>query len=102
MSFWARAAAFGPNEARSLRFPNASRSYDDRRQCVSFWAHDAALEIVIHIDNDALRLIGPSVAEGEDDLLDVFDSRRPRIEAAAAKAYLKNRLTFHRLTVEDF
>jgi hypothetical protein len=29
----------------SLRFPNASRSYDSGQRRVRFWAHDEALDI---------------------------------------------------------
>ena len=44
-----------------LSFPNQSRSYDARQNCVRFWAYDQALEIPFFVNADALCGIDPTV-----------------------------------------
>src|ERR1700722_2372282 len=62
--WWSRKAydfPSGPNGAKrigmALHFPNASRSYDATRHCVSFWGYDSAFEIAFHLEEKALQQI---------------------------------------------
>ncbi len=86
----------------SIRFLNASRSYDATRRSVCFWGHDATFEITFNVEEDALRLISPQSHGGEAALLQAFDANRPRIETAAIKAYGRTRQSFYRLSGSDF
>lgn len=86
----------------TLSFPNASRSYDPTRRCVSFWGHDATFEIAFHVDADALRRISPQLTFDESALLQVFDGNRDRIERVAGTAYARRRQNHHTLSASDF
>jgi hypothetical protein len=86
----------------SIRFLNASRSYDASRRSVCFWGHDSAFEITFCVEEDALRLISPQAHRGEAGFLQAFDANRPRIETAASKAYGRTRQSFYRLSAPDF
>jgi hypothetical protein len=86
----------------SIRFLNASRSYDATRRSVCFWGHDATFEITFSVEEDALRLISPQSNRGEAGFLQAFDANRSRIETAATKAYGRSRQSFYRLSAPDF
>jgi hypothetical protein len=77
--------------AMALNFPNESRSYDSRKQCVRFWAHDASFEIPFFVNADALCRIDPKTDGGESSLLSAFDHNLDRIRAAAGRVYARDR-----------
>ena len=75
----------------ALNFPNQSRSYDSRKQCVRFWAHDASFEIPFFVNADALCHIDPETDSDESSLLNAFDHNLKRIHAAAGRVYARDR-----------
>jgi hypothetical protein len=85
----------------ALRFPNQSRSFDTRRFCVRFWAHDESLEIPFFIGADSLCHMNPLAVRDEPGLLEVFDRNRDRIEYAAARIYQRNRRGSYTLVATD-
>ena len=85
----------------ALSFPNQSRSYDSRKQCVRFWAHDASFEIPFFVEAGALVRIDPNAASDEHGLLGVFDLNRDRIFAAAGRAYRRDRRGSYTLAASD-
>ena len=86
----------------SLNFPNASRSYEQRKQCVSFWGYDSTAEIAFEVDDEALHFMCPNAERNESSLLSAFDDNRARIEQAATKTYVKHRQSYIRLSSKDF
>jgi hypothetical protein len=87
--------------AMALNFPNQSRSYDSKKHCVRFWAHDASFEVPFFVAADALRQIDPHAAGDEPGLLNVFDRNRERICAAADRAYARDRRGSYTLSASD-
>lgn len=85
-----------------LNFPNASRSYEPRKQCVSFWGYDSTMEIAFEVDDEALHALCPTAERNESSLLGAFDVNRDRIEKAAIKAYGKGGQFYIRLSSKDF
>lgn len=85
----------------SLNFPNESRCFDAKRQCVRFWAHDHALEIAFFVEAAALHQLDPQGGRDEPGLLGAFDRHRERICAAAAKVYTRHRGGDYTLGVDD-
>lgn len=85
----------------ALSFPNQSRSYDSRKQCVRFWAHDASFEIPFFVEASALAHINPEATSDEVGLLSVFDLNRDRICAAAGRAYRRDRRGSYTLAAAD-
>ncbi|HVO03830.1 MAG TPA: DUF1488 domain-containing protein [Candidatus Cybelea sp.] len=85
----------------SLNFPNQSRSYDSRKRCVRFWAHDASFEVPFFIEADALCRLDSSAVVDEPGLLNVFDLNRDRICAAAGRAYARDRRGSYVLIASD-
>lgn len=67
----------------ALNFPNASRSYDERRGCVRFWGYDSSLEIAFFVDVAALQQLSPSTPDEEDGYLTAFDAALERIHSRA-------------------
>jgi Protein of unknown function (DUF1488) len=90
----------GPNHM--IEFPNHSRSYDRTRHAVRFWGHDSAIEASFFIDEDALRRIQPDARSTESGLLNVFDSNRDLICAAAAKVYVRGSRGSYDLVAANF
>jgi hypothetical protein len=89
--------------AVTLSFPNASRSYDPGRRCITFWGHDSAFEISFRLDAASLQRLSPHKDLDEAAALRVFDLNRARIERAALDAYSRGRRqTHHSLTASDF
>ena len=43
----------------ALNFPNPSRSYDETKHCVRFWAYDESLRFRFFVEEDALCSIDP-------------------------------------------
>jgi len=86
----------------SLKFPNASRSYDRTKRCVSFWGHDSTFEITFHVDEAGLQRISPHEQEDETESLRVFDVNRARIERTAENVYARRRQNYLRLSASDF
>ena len=84
-----------------LSFPNQSRSYDARQNCVRFWAYDQALEIPFFVDADALCCIDPNVTRDEPGLLGAFDLHRARIFKAADGVYFRRHRGSYTLTASD-
>ena len=78
-----------------IQFPNASRSYDARRQAIRFWGHESAMEHSFFITAYALRQLAPGVEMEEDALLDVFDTHRERICQIAARLHARGPRSFH-------
>jgi hypothetical protein len=84
-----------------LNFPNLSRSYDARRQCVRFWAYDDALEIPFFVEASALCGMDPKTTNDEAGLLCAFDLYRKRILAAADRVYSRRRQGSYLLVASD-
>jgi hypothetical protein len=91
---------FGPNHV--IDFPNHSRSYDQTRRAVRFWGHDSAIEASFYIDEEALRRIDSDVRPDEAGFLNVFDSNRDLICAAAAKVYVRGTRGSYDLIAANF
>jgi hypothetical protein len=85
----------------ALSFPNQSRSYDSRKQCVRFWAHDASFEIPFFVEAGALTRMDPNATPDERGLLDVFDLNRDLICAAAGRVYRRERRGSYTLAASD-
>jgi len=85
----------------ALTFPNQSRSYDSRKQCVRFWAHDASFEVPFFVEADALCHMDPNAAADEPGLLSAFDLNRDRICAAAGRVYARDRRGSYTLVASD-
>jgi hypothetical protein len=86
----------------TLRFPNASRSYDATRRAVRFWGHDSAMEASFFVDEEALKRIQPDMRLDEAGFLNAFDHNRDLIQAAAAKVYGRRRKGSYDLMASDF
>jgi hypothetical protein len=91
---------FGTNHV--IDFPNHSRSYDQTRRAVRFWGHDSAIEASFYIDEGALRRIDSNVRLNETGFLNVFDSNRDLICAAAAKIYVRGSRGSYDLVAANF
>jgi hypothetical protein len=85
----------------ALSFPNQSRSYDARKRCVRFWAHDASFEVPFFVAADALCRIDPDATADEPGMLSAFDLNRDRIFAAAGRAYARDRRGSYTLSAAD-
>jgi hypothetical protein len=85
----------------ALNFPNQSRSYDSRKHCVRFWAHDASFEVPFFVEAAALCSIEPTATSDESGLLNAFDLNRERICAAADRVYARNRRGSYTLSAAD-
>jgi hypothetical protein len=86
----------------ALNFPNASRSYDERRDLVRFWGYDEALEIALFMDVKALRALNPTMMNDEAGYLTAFDAALERIHASARKVYTKRDEDAYLLRESDF
>jgi hypothetical protein len=87
----------------TIRFPNASRSYDHTRNAVRFWGHDQSMETSFFISAEALQRLNPGTVGSENALLEAFDRNRSRICEVAAKVYGGGRKGgFYDLNQSDF
>lgn len=84
-----------------LCFPNESRSYDARRDCIRFWAYDGALEIPFFVEASALGRMDPTAERDGPGLLVTFDHHRLRIMQAADRMYSRNRKGSYTLAASD-
>ncbi len=84
-----------------LNFPNLSRSYDARRQCVRFWAYDESLEVPFFVEASALCGLDSKTTIDESGLLTAFDLHRTRILAAADRIYSRRRRGSYLLSAAD-
>ena len=86
-----------------LSFPNASRSYNATKHCVSFRGYDSIFEVTFELDEGALRAMDVTAPAGEASMLAVFDRNRTKIERAAEKSFARRRRErLHELTAADF
>jgi len=85
-----------------LNFPNQSRVFDPTRRAVRFWGHDNAMEWSFFITEDALKRLQPNVECNEAGFLLAFDANRAAIQAAAIKAYKRERKGSYELAATDF
>jgi hypothetical protein len=85
-----------------LNFPNQSRVFDPTRRAVRFWGHDSAMEWSFFVTEDALKRLQPNLERNEASLLLVFDANRSAIQAAAMKAYRRERKGSYELAATDF
>lgn len=75
----------------TIHFPNASRSYDNKRNAVRFWGHDQSMETSFFISAEALQGLRPDAPGDEGSLLEAFDRHRAQICEAAARLYGRTR-----------
>jgi Protein of unknown function (DUF1488) len=85
-----------------IAFPNQSRVFDPTRRAVRFWGHDNAMEWSFFVTEDALKRLQPDVPRDEAGLLLAFDANRTVIQAAAMKAYKRDRKGSYELAATDF
>jgi hypothetical protein len=86
----------------SINFPNASRNYDSKRQCIRFLGHDDMHEVSFAVNEDALVRINPGNQRDEDGFLDTFDFHRERILMVASRLYSRGRKGLYTLQASDF
>lgn len=86
----------------TLSFPNASRSYDEKRNLVRFWGYDSALEVCFFIEASALCKLTPGTSGMDTDCLETFDAARERIFEAARKVYSRKSRGPYLLAAADF
>lgn len=86
----------------TLNFPNASRSYDERRKVIRFQGYDSALEISFFLEVGALQKLEPRTRDLETGYLEAFDAARERIQEAARRAYSRARKDAYLLAASDF
>lgn len=86
----------------TLNFPNASRSYDARRNLIRFWGYDSALEVSFLVELGALYKLDPQTRNEEAGYLEAFDAARDRIHEAARKAYSRTHKGAYLLAAVDF
>lgn len=84
-----------------LRFPNPSRSFDEKRKGVRFTGHDGMFEIPFFLEAAALGKL-KQVEPTERDLLAAFDAARKSILDVAREAYSHGRRKSYTLTARDF
>jgi Protein of unknown function (DUF1488) len=85
-----------------IDFPNQSRVFDRIRRAVHFWGYDSAMEWSFFIGEDALKRVQPDIRPDEAGFLRAFDLNRTLIQAAATKAYKRERKAWYELTMKDF
>ena len=84
----------------TLKFPNASRSYDSERNRVRFSGYDGMFQIDFAVEIDAIA--GNRNPETERSSLDAFDAALDAIRDAARRSYKRNQRSLVVLTREDF
>ena len=87
-----------------LSFPNQSRSFDDSKSRVCFWAYDKTIEVTFYVETDALKRLSPKMSEVEAGFLQVFDTERNKIQKVANNIYErdKERAFSYILSEKDF
>jgi len=69
---------------------------------VRFWGYDSAIEASFFIEEEALKRIQPDACLDEPGFLNVFDSNRDLICAAAARIYVRGSKGSYDLVAADF
>ena len=89
-----------------MSFPNNSRNYNERRNCVCFWGYDGTIEISFFVEAAALMQLCPDMESAEPGFLKAFDDALERIHKVADKVYThggKGKGTYaYNLAVNDF
>jgi hypothetical protein len=85
-----------------LNFPNASRSYDARKNLIRFWGYDSAMEIPFFVEVAALFKLNPKTRNAEAAYLEAFDGALARIHEIARKAYARGGRGSYLLAAADF
>ena len=85
----------------TLNFPNASRSYDEKRSLVRFWGYDSTLEICFFLEAGALLKLTLETNSPDADCLETFDACRDRIFDAARRVYSRRRPGPYLLSAAD-
>jgi Protein of unknown function (DUF1488) len=85
-----------------LHFPNQSRVFDRTRRAIHFWGHDSAMEWSFFIGEDALKRMQPDKQLDEAGFYRAFDFNRALTQAAAMKAYKRERKGSYELAAKDF
>ena len=67
-----------------------------------FWGHDSAIEASFFINEDALKRIQPDARPDKSGFLNVFNSNRDLICAAAAKLYVRGSRGSYDLVAANF
>ncbi|MCW8851761.1 MAG: DUF1488 domain-containing protein [Gammaproteobacteria bacterium] len=70
-----------------LSFSNASRYFDESRNCVCFWGYDSTIEVSFFVAAEALQLLCPEMEKVESGFLQAFDNALGRIHKVADKVY---------------
>lgn len=71
----------------TLKFPNPSRSFDEKNKRVLFWGYDSIIEVSFSVEAAALLKLCPGVDETEAGFLKAFDSAQKKIHKAAEYVY---------------
>lgn len=88
----------------TLHFPNPSRSFDEKNNCILFWGYDQTFEVSFFLKTDALKRFNQTKISTEIELLKTFDSAWDKICEVADKVYTRSgpRTYAHVLTDRDF
>lgn len=85
----------------AIAFPNPSRRFDEKNDCVRFIGHDGMFEVPFAVQSSVL--VGSRTApRSETELLAAFDSARTRILDAARAVFSKGKRGPYMLTKADF
>jgi len=85
-----------------IDFPNHSRSYDLTRRAVRFWGYDSAIEASFFHNRRCLEADSTRCHLDVSGFLNVFDSNRDLICAAAAKMYVRGSRGSYDLVAANF
>ena len=77
------------SKQQALSFPNESRSFDEKRARVCFWAYDSAIEISFYIEANTLKELSPKMDHTEPGILQAFDAVREQVHDIANKVYAR-------------
>ncbi len=86
----------------ALNFPNASRSYDAKRNLVLFWGYDSTREISFLVAGETLRKSDSHTAAAEEEILVAFDNALDKIHEVARTVYAGARRDAYLLPAEAF
>ncbi len=90
------------DDGMAIKFPNPTRSYDQRRHGIRFAGHDDMREVSFSISEEALAQMNPQNGQDEDGFLDTFDFNRERILLVASRLYSRGNKTWYVLNPSDF
>lgn len=72
-----------------LSFSNASRYFDESRNCVCFWGYDSTIEVSFFVTTEALQMLCPEVGKAEPGFLQAFDTALGKIHKVADEVYFR-------------